>query len=87
MERRYFSDIHYLALVCEAEVVAQRLTARPAWRGSGDQAYIDTHIQFNRWFKEGQYEDRPISLIDTTHVPIETTIEQVKTWIDERAKI
>lgn len=85
VERRYFSDIHYLALVCEDEVLTQRLKARPAWRGSGDQAYIDTHIQFNRWFKRGQNQDRPISLIDTTYVPLEVTIEQVKTWISERA--
>jgi len=84
IERRYFSDIHYLALVCDDDVLAQRLKARPAWRGSGDQAYIDEHIQFNRWFKEGQNRDYPISLIDTTNVSLETTIEQVKAWISEK---
>jgi hypothetical protein len=87
VERRYFSDVHYLALVCEGEVLAQRLKARPVWRGSGEQAYIDTHVQFNRWFKETQNRDAPISLMDTTNVPLETTIEQVKTWIYEKAKI
>lgn len=85
VERRYFSDIHYLALVCEDETLAQRLKARPSWRGSGEQAYIDTHVQFNRWFKGAQNSNTLISLIDTTHVPLETTIEQVKTWIRERA--
>lgn len=39
VERRYFSEIHYLALVCDDGVLAQRLRARPAWRGAGDQAY------------------------------------------------
>jgi predicted kinase/DNA-directed RNA polymerase subunit RPC12/RpoP len=87
VERRYFSDIHYLALVCDDEVLAQRLKARPVWRGSGDQAYIDEHIQFNRWFKGGQNGDHPISLIDTSDVPPETTIEQVKNWIREKAKL
>jgi hypothetical protein len=87
VERRYFSDIHYLALVCDDEVLTQRLKARPAWRGSGDQTYIDTHVQFNRWFKGRQSGDHPISLLDTTNVPLETTIEQVKTWIREKAKI
>jgi len=84
VERRYFSNVHYLALVCDDEVLAQRLKARPAWRGSSVQAYIDTHVQFNRWFKEQQNGDPPISLIDTTGVSIEITIKQVKTWINEK---
>ena len=87
VERRYFSDLHYLALVCDDEILSQRLKARPAWRGSGEQVFIDDHIQFNRWFKGAQNEDYPISLIDTTNVSLETTIEQVKTWIREKAKI
>ena len=87
VERRYFSEVHYLALVCDDEVLAQRLRARPAWRGGGDQAYIDEHIQFNRWFKGGQNGHHPISLIDTTNVSLEGTIEQVKTWIREKAKL
>ena len=84
VERRYFSDIHYLALVCNDEVLVQRLKARPAWRGSDNQAYIDEHIQFNRWFNGRQNGDPPISLIDTTDVSLETTIEQVKIWIREK---
>ena len=87
VERRYFSDIHYLALVCDDEVLTQRLKARPAWRGSGDQTYFDTHVEFNRWFKGRQSGDHPISLLDTTNVSLEITIEQVKTWIYERAKL
>jgi len=85
VERRYFSGIHYLALVCDDEVLAQRLKARPAWRGSGGQAYIDDHVQFNRWFKEQGKSNTRISLLDTTEVLLETTIEQVKTWISENA--
>lgn len=87
VERRYFSDIHYLALVCDDEILGQRLRARPVWRGSGDQASIDTHVQFNRWFKGGQSGDYPISLIDTTNVSLEATIEQVQAWIREKAKL
>ena len=86
VERRYFSEVHYLALVCDDQVLAQRLKARPAWRESGDRASIDTHVQFNRWFKRGQNGDHPISLIDTTNVSLEGTIEQVKTWIREKAR-
>ena len=49
VERRYFSDIHYLALVCEDEVIASRLRNRPAWRGSSADGYIEEHVAFNRW--------------------------------------
>jgi len=85
VERRYFSNIHYLALICDDEVLAQRLKARPAWRGSGDQAYIETHIQFNRWFKvQG---NQSMKLIDTTDISLEITVEQVKTWISKKVKI
>lgn len=87
VERRYFSYIHYLALVCDDDLLAQRLKARPAWRGSGDQAYIETHVQFNQWFKEQGNRNTPISLLDTTDVLLERTIEQVKTWIREKAKL
>ncbi len=87
VERRYFSDIHYLALVCDDDLLAQRLKARPAWRGSGDQAYIETHVQFNQWFKEQGKRNTPISLIDTTNVLLETTVELVKIWIREKAKL
>ena len=50
VERRYFSQIHYLALVCDDNELARRLQARPAWRGSGNPAFIDNQIRFNRWF-------------------------------------
>lgn len=87
IERRYFSDIHYLALICDDEVLAQRLKARPAWRGSGEEAYIDTHIQFNRWFIEQGKSNTRISLLDTTDVLLETAIEEVRNWIREKAQI
>jgi hypothetical protein len=47
IERRYFSQVYYLALVCSDEILAERLQQRPAWRGTRDQ-YIEEHIRFNR---------------------------------------
>ena len=87
VERRYFSNIYYLALVCDDEVLQQRLKARPAWRDSHHRAYLDNHIQFNRWFKEHEHRNPPISLLDTTNILLETTVKQVKTWINEKAKM
>lgn len=86
IERRYFSRIHYLALVCSDDLLSERLVQRPAWRGTREPAYIQEHIRFNRWFKS--YEDqRAITLIDTTHAPLKETTLQVASWIDEHISL
>jgi hypothetical protein len=37
VERRYFSALHYLALTCDDDLLAERLRRRPAWRRTVDQ--------------------------------------------------
>jgi shikimate kinase len=84
IERRYFSNVHYLALVCSDDALSERLQARPIWRGTRDAEYIDGHIRFNHWFKE--YDAQPaIERIDTTNALPEETVAQVASWINERA--
>jgi hypothetical protein len=84
VERRYFSTVHYLALVCDDGVLSQRLKARPAWRGCGEPAFLDRQIQFNRWFKE---QGNPFAfLIDTTDLTLERTADQASSWILEKVK-
>jgi shikimate kinase len=86
IERRYFSNVHYLALVCSDSTLSERLQARPLWRGTRDAAYIDGHIRFNRWFKE--YDSQPaIERIDTTNTLPEVTVAQVSSWIDEHLEL
>lgn len=86
IERRYFSHIHYLALVCSSEALAERLKQRPSWRGSSEQAYIENHQSFNRWFKNYRGQP-PIELLETTNIPSEQTTQQVFTWIKEKLPI
>ena len=82
VQRRYFTTLHYLALVCDEAVLAERLRSRPAWRRSGGDAYVDEHRAFNRWFKEhGGAASPPIELIDTTVETVEQTTEKVAAWI------
>ena len=86
VERRYFAGVHYLALVCEDEVLAERLRSRPQWRKCDDPAYIEADVQFNRWFKErGSQQEPEIELLDTTGISVEETAQQVAEWI--RGKI
>jgi hypothetical protein len=82
VERRYFGPLHYLGLVCSDEVLEQRLRTRPAWRMSDQPEFIQAHLTFNRWIKEeGARVTPPVELLDTTHVPLETTAAQVAGWI------
>jgi 2-phosphoglycerate kinase len=82
VERRYFSVVHYLALVCSDEALAERLKQRPEWRGSGETVYIDEHVRFNRWFRAYDRQP-PIQLIDTTDASLEETVSPVTAWMEE----
>ena len=52
VERRYFSAVHRLALVCDDDVLVERLRARPQWRNAGTTAFVESQVAFNRWFRE-----------------------------------
>lgn len=84
VERRYFSDVNYLALVCADDVLVERLQHRPDWRGTRKPAFIAEQVRFNRWFKV--YDSQPvITLLSTTNAPLEETASRVAAWIDENA--
>jgi len=86
IERRYFSAIHYLALVCSDEALTERLRNRPAWRGSREQTYIEEHKRFNYWFKNYNAVNQPsIKLIDTSQYSLQESARQVQDWIEEKA--
>lgn len=84
-EARYFVAIHYLALVCDDEVLARRLLARPAWRQSSDDAFVERTLAFNNWLKahadQGGGETSQMSLLDTTNLDPSETAACVATWI------
>ena len=85
VERRYFSTLCYLALVCDDAVLAERLRRRPAWRQSGGEAFIADHVRFNRWFRdEGATATPPVDVLDTTHETVDETSARVAGWIRAR---
>lgn len=82
LERRYFSDLHYLALVCSDDALVERLQNRPAWRQGENPKYIEEHIRFYQWFKKnGKDLKPPIELLDTTEVSARDTSKQVAAWV------
>jgi hypothetical protein len=83
IERRYFSRIHYLALVCSDGILAERLRRRPQWRGSHLSGFIESQQSFNSWFKT--YQGQPeIQILDTSSATLEETGRQVSAWITGR---
>ena len=81
-ERPYFSEVHYLALVCDDSVIVNRLRARPAWRMSDSPEVIEQERSFNRWLRENASKTvPPMTLIDTGAINEEETARRVATWI------
>jgi broad-specificity NMP kinase len=80
-ERALFSAVHYLGLICDDEVLAARLRARPAWRNTTDEL-IAEHVKFNHWLREHAATTAPpVTLIDTTADSPEETAARVAAWI------
>lgn len=83
-ESRYFHDLYYLALVCEPDVLVERLKARPAWRQAGSGRFIRTMIDFNQWFiDQAVLPGSPITVFDTSHASLKETVSAVRGWISE----
>jgi broad-specificity NMP kinase len=83
VERRYFSSIRYLALVCSDDVLCERLKQRPAWRGTRNLEYMQEHQRFNQWFIDYHNNENqpPITIVDTSRKSITETTEEVEDWI------
>lgn len=82
-QRRFFSEIRYLVLVCDDGELAKRLRARPAWRG-WDEERIAEAAAFNRWLKQNAPDTRPpMRLLDTTGADLDQTVALVGDWVLE----
>ncbi len=82
VERRYFSETHYLALVCEPQALAARLEARPAWRESARPSFLQAQLEFNRWLTDHGPSQKPaVTLLDTTTASVEETAAGLQAWI------
>jgi predicted ABC-type ATPase len=84
-ERRYFSTLHYFAMVCDDVLLKERLKFRPQWRGSGSNDVVEQMIQLNRWLKEhATTTNPPMTLYNSSRQPIQETTKDVAQWIRER---
>lgn len=81
-ERRYFTELHYLALVCDDDLLEARLRARPAWRASASEETLSTMLAFNRWLREhAATTTPPMALLDTSPITVEQSVAETVAWM------
>lgn len=79
-ERALFTEIRYLALTCDTDVLAERLRARPAWRAWSQPRIAET-LEFNDWIRaEAASMSPPMRLLDTTRASVESVADHVCGW-------
>lgn len=82
-ERRYFTVVHYLALVCEDAMLARRLRERPSWRQSAAPEFVEKMLAFNRWLKDNRGKTTPpLTLLDTTDLTVAEAVERAAEWAE-----
>lgn len=85
-ERALFTEIRYLALTCDPDVLAARLRARPAWRRWSEPRIAET-LEFNGWVRaKASSMEPPMRLLDTTTAGVESVADEVGAWALEEAK-
>lgn len=84
-ERVLFRSVHYLALTAPAEVLVDRLRARPPWRGWDDARIAET-VAFAAELGTASYWDgADVELLDTvTAGGVDDVAERVVAWADAR---
>jgi len=84
-ERRYFAQTHYLGVVADDAVLAERLRGRPNWRGSGTPAVVADMLRFNEYLKtNARTLSPPLSLLDTTAMTVAESTRATVEWISAR---
>ena len=81
VEARYFSEIRRLALTCNDELLDKRLRARPAWRDSGTEAFIERQLEFNHWCQERAAIEANIQVLDTSEATVDETATTISSWL------
>ncbi len=84
-ERRYFARIHYLGVICDDGILAERLHSRPRWRGSDAPVVVADMLHFNRYLKaHASAVAPPLSLLDTTALTVQESTRATIDWIGAR---
>ncbi len=84
-ERSLFTEIHYLAVVCDDDTMLKRITEG---RKISDDEYIKSSMDFNNWLKKNYSKTSPaIELLDTSNITPKEAAERIDTWINKKLSI
>lgn len=84
VEARYFSSIHYLAVVADDDTIAHRLKQRPEWRDCSRDSFISAQIEFNQSLKRSAADDPKLTLLDTTDLSEAEALQRLTSWLEEK---
>jgi broad-specificity NMP kinase len=76
--REQVGEIHMLALVCNEEVLRDRLLARGAQDPNAPETFLDDTLNFNRVLRER------LPFLDTTDAAPAETAQAVAAWVREQ---
>jgi hypothetical protein len=81
--RGLIGTIHFLNLHCSDEVREQRLRARPSWRQSSHDAFIEEHRKFAHWLLDNATTvyDPPMPIIDTSNASVTEVAAAIAQWV------
>ncbi len=79
-ERDLVGEIHYAALTCDDDELADRLRARPPWREWTPERVAEM-VAFNCWVRQhAATTTAAMRLFDTTRTSVATTVGAVRRW-------
>ena len=82
IERRFFSEIHYVAIVSDEETLVSRMRDG---RKLQDEDWIQGSVDFNQWLKENAGKtEPPMHIFDYLNISVEEAAKKIDTWICER---
>lgn len=80
--KRFFTDIHFLALVCSSEELERRMREG---RRITDSNWIQSSIDYNRWFMEwGNVSGQRIDTFDITGKSVCEVANYVAEWVQNK---
>jgi guanylate kinase len=79
IEKRYFSKIYYLGLICSSVILEKRLNDRAKWRNSSNKDFIKAQIEYNNFIGL----DKRIKTMETDNITIEEASERIKNLIED----
>lgn len=82
-ERKLFTDIYYLTVVCDNTILAERIRKG---HGVNDENWLKSSLDFNKWLKEqsNSTASSPITLLDTSDISPTQAAKIVDNWIMEK---